>query len=53
MLMSIGLVGFLTNWQQLKYSVHAFGKKFETFIAPLLTNNAVAFPKYYKSKKTF
>jgi ribosomal protein S2 len=44
--------GLLTNWQQLKYSVHAF-QKFETFIATLLTNNAVAFPKVFKSKKTF
>ena len=44
--------GLLTNWQQLKYSVHAF-QKFETFIATLLTNNAVAFPKYSKAKKRF
>jgi len=44
--------GLLTNWHQLKYSVHAF-QKFEHFISPLLKKERVAFPKYVKAKKRF
>ena len=44
--------GLLTNWHQLKYSVHAF-QKFETFVSPMLTKDIVAFPKYIKAKKRF
>ena len=44
--------GLLTNWQQLKYSVHAY-KKFNSFISPIMTKDIVAFPKYTKAKKRF
>ena len=44
--------GLLTNWQQLKYSVHAY-KKFNSFISPIITKDIVAFPKYTKAKKRF
>lgn len=44
--------GLLTNWRQLRYSVHAY-KKFETFISPVLDKKNIVFPKYTKAQKRF
>jgi small subunit ribosomal protein S2 len=44
--------GLLTNWQQLKYSVHAY-KKFELFMSSLVREDGVVFPKYGKAQKRF
>ena len=44
--------GLLTNWQQLKYSVHAY-KKFEMFMSSMMREENIVFPKYGKAKKRF
>lgn len=44
--------GLLTNWRQLKYSVHAF-KKFETFMSSMMLEDGIVFPKYAKAQKRF
>jgi len=44
--------GLLTNWHQLKYSVHAY-KKFETFMSTMMRDDGIVFPKYAKAQKRF
>lgn len=44
--------GLLTNWQQLKYSIHAY-KKFTTFMTDVMHDESIAFPKYAKAHKRF
>jgi small subunit ribosomal protein S2 len=44
--------GLLTNWRQLKYSVHAY-KKFEKFFSKMMDEDRMVFPKYAKAKKRF
>lgn len=44
--------GLLTNWRQLKYSVHAY-KMFETFMSPIMRDDRIVFPKYAKAQKRF
>ena len=44
--------GLLTNWRQLKYSVHAY-KKFEVFLSSMMREDKIVFPKYGKAQKRF
>jgi small subunit ribosomal protein S2 len=44
--------GLLTNWKQLKYSVHAY-KMFETFMSSMMLGGGIVFPKYAKAQKRF